>query len=672
MIKGKSRKSRSISLQRKLMSMLILLAMSVSLVLGTSSAIILYTNERESMISEVNSSATAYNRYVQKAIEKFKLNAEAIAQDEEITDMTKTLEQRNTRMAELAEKYGFVEVMAADSTGQTNNNTSVQDRDYFQAAMAGKTYISSTLVRKTDSSIALMVATKVNNGTNFNGIVIAVLSSDTFSKMVDEIAVGQRGYAFIVDKDGKIIAHKNRTNVTDFVNYVDKAKQDRSYAEVAGLINTMMQGKTGTQIVTFEGERQCIGYSPISDTDGWSIAVSANTYEMTRGFYSSINLTVILMMLMVIVSILIGYFNSRSITAPIKVLIDRIQKLAQGDLHSEVPNVQGVTEINTLAQSCASMTDTLGRYVGEMSDIMDRLADGDCTVETREDYKGDFVRMESSMKTIIDNLNQIFEGIRSSANQVANGAEQVSSTAQALSHGATEQASSIEELSATITDIAREVNQNAFNASNASQYSHEAASEVERGDRHMNEMIDAMGEISESSGQIEKIIKVIEDIAFQTNILALNAAVEAARAGEVGKGFAVVADEVRNLAGKSAAAAKDTTQLIQRSMEAVDKGSKTAAETAESLKQIIEATRKTSELIEAISEASNHQATAINQVTQGVDQISAVVQTNSATSEESAATSKELTAQAQKMRSTLAFLRLKEQAPRANDSEQKD
>jgi len=291
---------------------------------------------------------------------------------------------------------------------------------------------------------------------------------------------------------------------------------------------------------------------------------------------------------------------------------------------------------------------------------LDSLAEGDCTVETHEDYKGDFVTIKTALNTIVSNLNRMFSDINQSADQVASGADQVSSGAQALSQGATEQASSIEELSASITEIAGQVNQNATNSAAANKTSIEASAEVTHGNEQMQQMIGAMVEISDSSKQIGKIIKTIEDIAFQTNILALNAAVEAARAGTAGKGFAVVADEVRNLASKSAEAAKNTTVLIESSIKAVENGTKIADETGKSLSVIIEGVQKTSDLIAEISKSSNEQATAINQVTQGVDQISAVVQTNSATSEESAATSEELSGQAQVLKDTLAFFKLKE------------
>jgi len=248
--------------------------------------------------------------------------------------------------------------------------------------------------------------------------------------------------------------------------------------------------------------------------------------------------------------------------------------------------------------------------------------------------------------------------INQASDQVASGSEQVSFGAQALSQGATEQASSVEELSATIVELSGHVKVNADHAAEASRLSNDAGSGVMESDGHMKEMIEAMGDISDKSKEIGKIIKTIDDIAFQTNILALNAAVEAARAGSAGKGFAVVADEVRNLAQKSAEAAKNTTVLIEGSILAVDNGTRIVGQTAKSLQDVVVKAGNVTNKMTDIANASEQQAKAIAQVTQGIEQIAAVVQTNSATAEESAAASEELTGQAQMLKELVGKFRL--------------
>lgn len=246
--------------------------------------------------------------------------------------------------------------------------------------------------------------------------------------------------------------------------------------------------------------------------------------------------------------------------------------------------------------------------------------------------------MSNTLKDAIGKIQQ-------SSIAINMNAEQVSTGAQTLAQGTTEQASAIEELSAEINEIYTTIVNNAEYAENAGSKAMQASKEVEHGNMQMREMLSAMDEISNSSSEIGKIIKVIDDIAFQTNILALNAAVEAARAGAAGKGFAVVADEVRNLAGKSAEAAKQTTALIENSINAINKGTMLAGEAGKSLAGIVDKTNETNELINEIVKASSQQTISVNQIRRGIEQISSVVQENAATAEASAANSEELSGQ---------------------------
>ena len=256
-------------------------------------------------------------------------------------------------------------------------------------------------------------------------------------------------------------------------------------------------------------------------------------------------------------------------------------------------------------------------------------------------------------------MNSVFSEISSAADQVDSGTNEVSNGSQALSQGATEQASAIEQLTASVSEVAVQTRQNALNANQANEISASTRSSAITGNEQMQDMLHSMKEINQSSTDISKIIKVIDEIAFQTNLLALNAAVEAARAGQHGKGFAVVAEEVRNLSARSANAAKETTAMIEGSIKKVEEGTKIANNTAQALNMIVEGVEKSSQLVGDIATASNNQASAVAQINTGIEQVSQVVQTNSATAEQSAAASVELSEQTQLLKEMVGKFKLR-------------
>ena len=644
------------SIKLSLLTGMIGLSVSICVFFGLVAGIILYRNAQNDMTTRVQDSVAAYSESVTNAIANFETKAQAIAQDEIIDDSSRPLSGRLAEMTALARKYGFEDVTVADPSGKTTSGEDVSQCDYFKEASSGETSVSSTVIRESDSKVTLKVATRINK---MEDVVICSLSSKTFSEIIDNVNVGSSGYGFIVDGTGKIIAHKNRDNVTNFVNYLDLAAKDHSYAGIASVVKEMTAGDAGLQTVSFEGKKQCIGYAPIPDTDNWSIAVSADVGSMMKDFNRSILITVLLMLFFIALSVLLAFRIANPIVSPILALMKRIEQLAEGDLHSEVPLTKGKGEIERLSESFAGTVHMLNAYVSEITTVLTALAAKDYTVESHQEFQGDFAAIGTSLRTIVDQLSETYGSIQQAAERVSDGAAQVAGGSQLLAQGATEQASSIEELSASISLIAGEVNQNAERSLQAGKYSEETSAEVLTGNKKMKEMLAAMEVIRSSSSQIGKIIKTIQDIAFQTNVLALNAAVEAARAGAAGKGFAVVADEVRNLAKRSADAAANTEDLIENSTRAVQNGTRIANETAASLDGIVQAAQQTNSLIQEISAASEVQANSITQITTGLDQISAVVQSNSATSEESAATSDELSKHAQTLMNRMADFKLK-------------
>lgn len=348
-------------------------------------------------------------------------------------------------------------------------------------------------------------------------------------------------------------------------------------------------------------------------------------------------------------------------------LVVNLERLSKGELYCDMSVNEPDEDTRELYELFISVNNNMHDsfnaikgYIGEITYFLGKLAEGDLSEEIVSEYRGDFLILKESINKIIFDINSVFYDITISAEQVASGTRQVSDGSQEISQGATEQASSIEELSAWVKQIAAQTKQNAANAKDANELSSKSKDNAVVGNEKMNEMLKSMKEINESSVNISKIIKVIDDITFQTNILALNAAVEAARAGTHGKGFAVVAEEVRNLAARSADAAKETTFLIEGSLKKMEEGAIIADKTAEALANIVTGAEKAVELVAQIATASSEQATGIMQVNNGIEQLSKVVQINSAVSEESAAASEELSSQAELLKNMVEHFKLKD------------
>ncbi len=613
---------------------------------------------------DMKSIGTTAEIAIQASMEKYKVMVSSIASQSFIGDPKLTPEEVIKNLERLRDQYGFESLMIADangiaiSTDPTKNGESIAEYDAFKRAMAGE-FLMSSPTMDVNGELNVFANTKVNNIHGYQGIVSATIDEQVYSNIIKDIVVNKSGNIFIINSEGTMIANMRPELVAEQANFIENAKTDKAYESAAAIYSEMTAGKSGTGKYTFNGSERICYYSPIEGTDGWSYGVVAPVKEMTSSLIYTVYGLSISSLVFLLIGLFVAYRVASGIANPVRDMSDRIQLLSEGDLTSDISVIDRKDEIGTLNQSLINTVNFLREYITEISAVLGKISNGELNVEIEKEYIGDFVSIKDSMEKIAASLTDTMIEIKNSSDQVAIGSDQVSSGAQALSQGATEQASSIEQLSASIIEISDQVRSNAVNANNATSLVESVGKEIDRSNIHMQEMIRAISEISDKSAQIGRIIKTIDDIAFQTNILALNAAVEAARAGAAGKGFAVVADEVRNLAGKSAQAASETTELIESSISAVLNGTRIADETAESLSSVVTGASKITSLMQDISKASNEQANSIGQVTQGIEQISGVVQTNSATAEESAAASEELSAQAQLLNSLVSKFKMR-------------
>ncbi len=365
------------------------------------------------------------------------------------------------------------------------------------------------------------------------------------------------------------------------------------------------------------------------------------------------------LVLVIIIQLVVMSVTRRRILKPIIAVRDQMGEISRGNLSAEFPLEPDTSEIGMLVDSIHETKNVLKKYIHDIDSKLAQMAEGIMNLSIDTDYIGEFLPIQNALRQILDSLNYALSQINQTARLVSDESEQVASDSRVLSDGAIDQASAIEELSSSIQSLSGQVSSTSQDADQARKISMDSADQLTVCSRQMEKLTDAMENISESSQQISGIIKTIEDISFQTNILALNASIEAARAGTSGKGFAVVADEVQSLANKSSDAAKNITELIERSMELVSYGTSLSGETTQALSVGVSGAQSTAELIQKIADSAQQQALSLEQLTAGVEQISVVVQTNTNTAEKSASSANELYRQAGELTQSVQRFRLR-------------
>ncbi|EOS39574.1 hypothetical protein C809_04645 [Lachnospiraceae bacterium MD335] len=352
-------------------------------------------------------------------------------------------------------------------------------------------------------------------------------------------------------------------------------------------------------------------------------------------------------------------FIQIKVLRPVRAVKNQMMEISRGNLSARFDLTSDTSEIGRLVDSIHETKRELKKYISDIDAKLTQMAQGNMNLKIDNDYRGEFLPIQTAMGQILDALNGALSKINVTSEQVSEESDRVAAGAQSLSSGTVQQAAAVEELSASIQEISKGVNSTSADAEDARKASMGAMTHLMICNEKMEALKTAIDDISTSSRQIGGITKAIEDISFQTNILALNASVEAARAGEAGKGFAVVADEVQSLANKSSESAKNIAELIENSIKQVQSGASLSVDTMEALTHVIAGGQQSTEMVERIAESAMQQAQSLEQVTEGMRQISDVVQTNAATAQESAASAEELQNRAKDLKASVQKFRLR-------------
>jgi methyl-accepting chemotaxis protein len=532
--------------------------------------------------------------------------------------------------------------------------------DYYQGARkSGKPYVTDPYYYEVNGKNTLIFSITIP--VLKNGSVIGAVGADIdLSKLIDTMnraSILEDGYIVTLSPSGFISTHSDANLIMS--NYKDNwmgafSAQFDKIAANGGHESGVAYSTESKSNMIYSMNGVQIGEAP----QNWGIVgiIPLKTAEAP-----SKNLSMIIIISGIVIVLLISVIIFQIVKGQLKGL-PRLGKIVETLAAGEVENVTfdntsneaTRNEIVLLTRQFVKMVDSIKKQ----ANVVELVAEGDLSIDVVPSSEND--KLNASLKKMLANLNDMFQSINSATAQVSDGSKQIAEGAQSLALGSTEQAAAIQQLSSSIGEVAEKTKTNAQEAKHAAELSDAVRSNAEKGSSQMSEMIKAVQAINDASQDIQKVIKVIDDLAFQTNILALNAAVEAARAGSAGKGFAVVAEEVRSLAGKSADAAKDTSALIENSMSKAELGAKIAAETAASLNEIVAGINASSEIVDNIASSSEEQSLAITQINTGIDQVAHVVQQTSATSQESAATAEELSGQSTVLEDLVAQFKLKD------------
>lgn len=549
--------------------------------------------------------------------------------------------------------------MAVTDTSTLPDGFDATTRSWYQNAVAADDVIfTAPYVDTATGAMVITVAAPIRENGSIVGVFGCDITLDYIVDLVSGMSITENAVPVLIDGDGNFMIGGNgafNAGSDDSGNAVTTAVSEAGgdYAEVLSELSEDVYFEVNTD---YDGVKKYFAFNRL-ETSGWTVGCVIPKNDINSTLTGLAVMEVIMLVLFIAAGSAIVIAVTRSQLKPLKKISAAADRIANGELSVSFDYNAG-DEIGTLCANFARCTDITRKYIADISEKLDRLAKGDFTVTVDEDYIGDFAPIKASLTNIITSMRNTLNNIDAASKQVSMGAGNVAQTAADLAAGVSDQTESVSRLNDDIAAIMDKVRESSDIADNARVLAGNAKERIEDSNREMDKLLKAMAEISAMSAETAKIVKTIDDIAFQTNILALNASVEAARAGAAGKGFTVVADEVRNLAGKSAEAANRTSKLISQTTEAISAGAALADSTAGYLAEAVDNTVSVDENICRISEFTREQSRYMDEISKNIRTITDVIGSTSGSTQSEAALSEELSGQAEMLDKLISEFRL--------------
>ena len=605
-------------------------------IIGTEACLYSYSSTISLVEKNSRSSAKTTARDIEALLQNYKNIAKASGSDMTLIGNIPN-EVRMKKVEQLAKQYGFTSGNLLDKKGVSiKDGTDFSDRDYVKAALNGKTNISDVTLSKYTNTYGISIAAPLISSGRIIGVVYYRADVDFMNDIVKHISVGQGSYAYILDENNNVIAHKNEKYIMN-----DKYKE-----MIPKDIKNCISSQNGSMTCAYGGDKYICGYSKIDKTANWRVVIASPESAYNSDILRFVKKLVISDIIALIAAIIVALIIARVISRPIVRVKNLLSALAQGDLSVQLNDTKNKDELGILQNSAVSLNRMLSDMLTQSGDVLSKMAAYDLTSEDMREYPGKFNELAASINSIKAILSNMILNIQNSSVNVDGGSKQLAEAASMLSEGTMAQASSLQKLVTDVENVAQNINANSDKTIFVNESLGNLDSEIKDGNQKMQELSNVVRTVEEMSEDIKKIVNTIDGIAFQTNILALNASVEAARAGESGRGFAVVAQEIGTLATKSSDASKKTAELIEKCIKGIESAKEYADITSDSLAKIVSDSNNIANAFDEMYKANEIQAKNANDIRNEIENISQVVQSNTATAQQTAASTEVLSEQA--------------------------